>query len=746
MNELILLFTFALSFLLTLYGTPIAQKVAAHYNLLDFPDGKLKKQQTPIPYMGGVIVYFAFISPLSLLFDFNQELLGILFASSILLIVGLFDDFKALTPGVKFFFQIVATYILIKSGISIRVIFIPQWLNTILSFAWILTAINAFNIIDIMDGLAPSIGALASLTIFVISLYDHDFLISILSLSLAASLLCFLRFNWEPARIYLGDAGSMVLGLVIGSLAVMTHYTPFNRLAFLSALIVLGLPLFDLVYVTWLRLLKGRSPFRGSPDHFALRLKKRFNWSSRQTVIAVIAIQPAAFGRRADQFFLHAAGNRGQHRLADPFFPDFCPLSGSGQNGMILIIGAGISGLGTALSLKEDFLVLEKSQVAGGLAGEYTSGSWWFPHGGHYFHFQGKEEIRHFLETFHSLRRYQRNSKVFMQDRFIAFPLQFHLAALPAKLKKEITDQMLNPGQGAPGADANLESFLKFHFGDTLFNFFFKPFLSKFYGQELSRLLANMDKGSLPVPDRRQVLAGAAGQRFSRVGYNPSFYYPRRGLRALIADLTRPIAERITFQAEALRIDSRRKTVQTNRGTYRYEFLVNTMPLNEFLRRLDPPDFTPTARQLRHISTLVVNAVLEKRHRRFHWLYLSEPRFPFYRVGYYPDAARPLVYLEKTLLPGEHPDKEQIRRQTRFTLMATGMIRSWRELLHLDTVCIPVSYILFDRRWPGLVPPLLETLRNRGIYSIGRYGSWNYTSMADDLQSARRTAARLDQH
>jgi len=95
MNEIILIFSFILSFLLALYGTPLAQKVALRYQILDQPDGRLKRHSQPVPYMGGVIVYFAFISPISLIFDFNQQLLGILFASSILLLVGLFDDLKA---------------------------------------------------------------------------------------------------------------------------------------------------------------------------------------------------------------------------------------------------------------------------------------------------------------------------------------------------------------------------------------------------------------------------------------------------------------------------------------------------------------------------------------------------------------------------------------------------------------------------------------------------------------------------
>jgi len=291
MNELILVFTFILSFLLALYGTPLAQKVAIRYSILDVPDGKLKNHSRPVPYLGGLIIYFAFITPVSLMFTFNQQLLGILFGSSILMMVGIFDDLKALNPQIKFFFQLVTTYVLYKSGICVSLVFLPEWLDVVFTFIWILTLINAFNIIDIMDGLAPAVGAIVSVTLFVISLYNNNFLFSILSLSLAASLLGFLKFNWEPAKIFLGDAGSMLIGVVIASLSVMGSYTRFNDLAFVSGFVVLAIPVFDLLYVMILRIAKKRSPFLGSPDHFALRLRKKFHLTSAKTVCVIIAIQ-----------------------------------------------------------------------------------------------------------------------------------------------------------------------------------------------------------------------------------------------------------------------------------------------------------------------------------------------------------------------------------------------------------------------------------------------------------------------
>lgn len=291
MDKIILFLAFCLSLLLSLYGTPIAIKIANKYNILDHPDGKLKIQKKPTPYLGGLIVYFAFIFPISLLFDFNKELLGVLFAGSILLIVGLFDDLKALTPGIKFFFQIIATYILLKSGIYMKLVFLPNWVNMFLSFIWILIIINAFNIIDIMDGMAGTIAAISFATIFFISFFNQNFLIAIISISLTAACIGFTRFNWQTARIYLGDSGSMFIGMVLGALVIMNDYSHFNDYGFVSGFLILAIPLFDLTYVSLFRLFKGKSIFKGSKDHFTLRLKKKFSLSSSKTVLIVGLIQ-----------------------------------------------------------------------------------------------------------------------------------------------------------------------------------------------------------------------------------------------------------------------------------------------------------------------------------------------------------------------------------------------------------------------------------------------------------------------
>ena len=408
---------------------------------------------------------------------------------------------------------------------------------------------------------------------------------------------------------------------------------------------------------------------------------------------------------------------------------------------MNIIIGAGISGLSAGHFLNDEFLILEKTQGPGGLSGQYQANGYAFDYGGHYFHFQNKAAVKGHVEKFHAFKVYQRNSKIFMLQRFIPFSLQYHLAYLPLSLRKIILREI---GRQDETRSDNLEEFLLANFGEHLYGLFFKPFLTKFYRRPLTELLSGMDKGSIPVPRKEDVWRGSVEKKRFAEGYNPVFYYPRQALQKFIEDYSRPLLQQIRFKERVVRLDLRQKKLFTNKGVYAYDNLINTMPLKEFLSILDPLAPFPW-QHLQHLSTLVVNVVLASRRRHFHWLYLPEKDMPFYRVGYYPGGKATTVYLEKTIAATERIDGQKIYRDIVHTLQKTGMIKGRREILFHDLKKIPVSYIVFDKHWPCLVPPVLGFLRRQGIFSIGRYGSWNYSSMADDIQMACDTAALINQ-
>jgi UDP-GlcNAc:undecaprenyl-phosphate GlcNAc-1-phosphate transferase len=277
-------FAFMLSLGLSLYITPIVRKGALLYDIVDRPDGKLKNQTDPVAYLGGIAVYLAVLLTLALTFDLSREILGILLSGTIIVILGIIDDFKVLPPKIKFIGQAIAAFVLIKSGIYIKLVFLPLWINIILSFLWLMVITNAFNIIDVMDGLATGIGCLVSIILFIVAIMNQHVLIAILTIALAGALLGFLRYNFEPAKIYLGDTGSLFIGLLLGALSMIGSYTQNNTIACLSPVIILGIPIFDTVFVTYIRWRRGIPIIYGSPDHFALRLRK-WRFSTVQTVI-----------------------------------------------------------------------------------------------------------------------------------------------------------------------------------------------------------------------------------------------------------------------------------------------------------------------------------------------------------------------------------------------------------------------------------------------------------------------------
>lgn len=277
-------FTFLLAFALSLYLVPQLRDAAIAMKIVDMPDGKLKNHRQPVPYLGGLGVYLAFLVALAVTFEFDRELLGLILAGTIVLILGLIDDFRALTPGVKFIGQILAAAVLIKSGIYIKLVFLPLWVSIPLTVLWVVAVINAFNIIDIMDGLSGGVAFCASLPLVVVALVNGRLMIAIVTLALAGALLGFLRFNFHPSQIYLGDTGSMFIGLMMASLAMLGSYTGSNVLAAICPGIILGVPLFDMLFVMYIRWRRGVPMVAGSPDHFALRLRK-WRFTTTQTVL-----------------------------------------------------------------------------------------------------------------------------------------------------------------------------------------------------------------------------------------------------------------------------------------------------------------------------------------------------------------------------------------------------------------------------------------------------------------------------
>ena len=280
------LLVFILALSLALYGVPLARRAALRFNVVDRPDGRLKRQASPVPYFGGLAVYLAFLVSLALTFEFRQEVLGLVLGGTLMVMLGLIDDFGVLTPGSKLIGQLIAVFVLIRSGIRIEIAALPDWLDLLLTVLWMIGVINAFNIIDVMDGLAGGVGVIACLWLFVVAVLNQDVMSAVMLAALAGGLMGFLRYNFSPASIYLGDAGSLFIGLMLGALAMIGKYTLVNPVSVLAPVLILGVPVFDTFFVMYIRWMRGVPVFWGSPDHFALRMRR---WSLSAPQVAVIS-------------------------------------------------------------------------------------------------------------------------------------------------------------------------------------------------------------------------------------------------------------------------------------------------------------------------------------------------------------------------------------------------------------------------------------------------------------------------
>lgn len=274
--------TFFSALLMSLLLTPAARSAAIVLDIMDHPSTKVKTHKAPVPYLGGIAIFLAFILALlwiRILTSFPtgtlRSLRGIIIGGMFIFALGLIDDVKqhGLHYRTKFFFQILGALIAVHFGIRIKFIQ-PDWIATALTVVWIVGVTNAFNLVDIMDGLASGIASVAAAAFLFISLPTEDIYVNFASAALCGATLGFFPYNISKKwRLFMGDSGSLLLGFVASCLALGTSYGEKTNVGVFAPLVILALPIFDTLLVFYLRIRRGMSPFLGSKDHFPLRLE-----------------------------------------------------------------------------------------------------------------------------------------------------------------------------------------------------------------------------------------------------------------------------------------------------------------------------------------------------------------------------------------------------------------------------------------------------------------------------------------
>ncbi|MBE6074441.1 MAG: undecaprenyl/decaprenyl-phosphate alpha-N-acetylglucosaminyl 1-phosphate transferase [Selenomonas ruminantium] len=283
--------------------TPGVIFLAAKTGAMDAPDAR-KVHKKPIPRIGGLGIYAAFmVAMLSIMFvvplsdEVTNELIGLMVGGSLIVLVGIIDDYKNLPAKVKLVGQILAAAVLVVV-FDVRIDFITdpfgdyiytEWFAIPVTIFWIVGLTNTVNLIDGLDGLAAGVSTIAAITIFLVALQQSFVLVAVLTAALAGAAFGFLYYNFNPARIFMGDSGSMFLGYMLAGISVIGAVKSAATIALIVPILALGLPILDTTFAIVRRYRGGVPIFKPDKGHLHHRLLD-LGFSQRQAVLLMYVI------------------------------------------------------------------------------------------------------------------------------------------------------------------------------------------------------------------------------------------------------------------------------------------------------------------------------------------------------------------------------------------------------------------------------------------------------------------------
>lgn len=273
---LLVLGAFALAGLLSFWLTPHVSEFAHKVGAMDIPQDGRRMHKKPTPRMGGLAIFMGFMAALLTFGTLDIQMLSVLLGAMIIVVLGIFDDIVALGAKFKFCIQVIAAAIPVCIG-GLKIEFFTSfnpfsdnpyfslgYLAIPVTIIWIVGITNAVNLIDGLDGLAAGVSSIAALTMLAVGLLTNEVMVAITMAAIAGSCLGFLPYNFNPAKIFMGDTGSTFLGFMLATMSIEGFFKFYAVISFAVPFLILGLPIFDTASAIARRLLAGRSPM--SPD------------------------------------------------------------------------------------------------------------------------------------------------------------------------------------------------------------------------------------------------------------------------------------------------------------------------------------------------------------------------------------------------------------------------------------------------------------------------------------------------
>ncbi len=295
----IVLLPFIVATVISFIATPIMRTIALKVGAVDIPKDNRRVHTEGIPYLGGVAIYLGVIIAMIVFLPVKKpEFIAILIGGTIIMLSGLIDDFAVLSPKMKLLIQILAGIILVIGGIRIEFITNPFSSSTIINLGilsipitifWVVGITNTVNLIDGLDGLSAGVAAISSISLMLVANKFGYTDTAIFSAILAGGCLGFLPFNFNPASIFMGDAGALFLGFILSAISIEGVMKSTATITVIVPIIILGIPIFDTTFAIFRRILNGQHPMQADKGHLHHRLLKR-GYSQRKTVLILYGI------------------------------------------------------------------------------------------------------------------------------------------------------------------------------------------------------------------------------------------------------------------------------------------------------------------------------------------------------------------------------------------------------------------------------------------------------------------------
>lgn len=422
------------------------------------------------------------------------------------------------------------------------------------------------------------------------------------------------------------------------------------------------------------------------------------------------------------------------------------------RNVKYLIIGAGISGLTFANYADGDYLIIEKEDEVGGYCRTIRKKDYVWDYAGHFFHFSTDEFRKKFIDSVDAadIKYKDKNTKIIYKDALIDYPFQTNIHELD---KEEFIDCLYDLFHREEKEDYdNFLDMLYGKFGKSIVEKFLRPYNEKLYAVDLTTLDKDAMGRFFPYADIPAIIDNMKANKDS-TSYNNTFLYPINGAGSFIQILYDALDKsKVLLNHKVVRIDNENKTAELDDGSrIRYEYLINSSPLNDFLAYFDGEEFKKLRASLSYNKVLVFNLGFNKKSKltEEHWLYIPDKAVNFYRVGFYDnilDADKLSMYIEIGYGKDDTITQEEIDRQLQLTLdnlRKLGITDEDTKLEEHSTIVMSPAYVHINTETEKKIREFKEREAENHIYTIGRYGAWTYCSMEDCMIAAKKLAEEL---